>query len=443
MEPGKNRTEHGQALVLIVLGMVVLLGFTALAVDGSMLYSDRRFAQNASDASSLAGAAEAAMSMENSRVTFSNWNCGGSKINSASSAARAAAVSRAVDNGLIIDQDLSDKNGVNTQCGVDTSNHWPVKYLDIRTMVTADTQASFSQFVFSGPLRNTVEATARVRPRTNLAFGYAIVALREDCPNSSTGGVHYDGDSDLIVSGGGIFSNACMVKNGGVSVQVTPEDEGIVCTGSSCYDNNGNSGSVSPAPQESPLPIPRESWEVPPPDCSGLPNRGNHTGSGTLQPGNYGRIRLNSSNDEITLEPGLYCISDGITVNGGMISGTGVTLFLTGGDFSTSGGVQVNLTAPSAVSCANCPPALPGVLIYLAAGNTGEVSLLGNADSEYLGLVYAPNGTIEAGGNSSELSVIHAQLIADTVKLHGTTSVDIHFDDDENYQIPSKIDLLR
>ncbi len=349
----------------------------------------------------------------------------------------------AQDNGFSIDQDISDKNGVNTQCGVDTSSYWPVKYMDVRTQVTADTKASFSQFVFSGPLRNTVEAVARVRPRTNLAFGYAVVALREDCPNSSTGGVHYDGDSDLIVTGGGIFSNACMVKNGGVSVVVTPAEEGIVCTGGSCYDNNGGSGSVSPAPQESPVPIPREAWDVPPPDCSGLPNWGDHSGSGTLQPGNYGRIRLNSTNDDIVLEPGLYCIAEGVTINGGSFSGAGVTLFLTGGNFATTGGAQVNLTAPSTAGCAYCPPALPGVLIYLAFGNTGEVSLLGTSDSEYLGMVYAPNGTIEAGGTGSELSVIHAQLIADTVNLHGTTEVDIHYDDDQNYQIPTKIDLYR
>ncbi len=45
---------------LLVLAMVALLGFTALAVDGSMVYSDRRFAQSGSDASSLAGGAEAA-----------------------------------------------------------------------------------------------------------------------------------------------------------------------------------------------------------------------------------------------------------------------------------------------------------------------------------------------------------------------------------------------
>lgn len=435
--------EQGQALVLIVIGMVALLGFAALAVDGSMVYSDRRFAQNAADAASLAGAAEAALVLENSHITYSSWNCAGSGISSAASIARQAAVQRAGDNGVVIDQNISDQNGVNTQCGVDTTNYWAEKYLDVRTMVTTDTAPAFSQFVFQGPLRNTVEAIARVRPRMNLAYGYAVVALREDCPNSSTGGVHIDGNSTLILKGGGVFSNACMVKDGGVSVIVDPPGGGIACTGIGCYENNGSSGNITPAPQVSPSPIPQEAWEVPAPDCSGLPVRGDHTGGGTIQPGKYGRIRVNSSSDHLTLQPGLYCISNGVTINGGSITGSGVTLFLTGGDFATSGSAKVNLASPSLTGCTYCPPAIPGVLIYLAEGNTGLVSLLGTSDSEYQGLVYAPSGTIEAGGAGSELSEIHAQLVAGTVKLHGSTLVNIRFDDDENYQLPTKIDLYR
>jgi uncharacterized membrane protein len=49
-------TEKGQALVLIVLAIVGLLGFAALALDGGMLLSERRRAQNAADAGVLAAA---------------------------------------------------------------------------------------------------------------------------------------------------------------------------------------------------------------------------------------------------------------------------------------------------------------------------------------------------------------------------------------------------
>ncbi|MGW8144385.1 MAG: hypothetical protein ACWGN2_08310, partial [Anaerolineales bacterium] len=84
---------------------------------------------------------------------------------------------------------------------------------------------------------------------------------------------------------------------------------------------------------------------------------------------------------------------------------------------------------------------LPGVLIYLAEGNTGEAALLGNEDSNYLGLVYAPDGTVQAGGTSSTMAEVHAQLIGHYVKVHGNTSVNINFDDGLNYQIPASLDL--
>ena len=45
--------EHGQALVVIAIAAVALFGFAALAIDGSMVFSDRRHAQNAADTAAL------------------------------------------------------------------------------------------------------------------------------------------------------------------------------------------------------------------------------------------------------------------------------------------------------------------------------------------------------------------------------------------------------
>jgi uncharacterized membrane protein len=51
-----KHSEKGQALILIAFGIVTLIGFTALAVDGGRVFSDRRNAQNAADTSALAAA---------------------------------------------------------------------------------------------------------------------------------------------------------------------------------------------------------------------------------------------------------------------------------------------------------------------------------------------------------------------------------------------------
>ncbi len=249
----KQSSEQGQVLVLVVLGFVVLLGFVALAIDGSMVYSDRRFAQNASDASSLAGGGAAALSMENDYVDYTNFSCSSSDVVAAQADAKTASISRAGSNDFTIDTNISDKHGVTTSCGQVDNGSWVDKFIDINTWITSDTRTTFAHFIYSGPLRNTVDSVVRVRPRTSLAFGYAVAALREDCPNSSTGGVHFDGTSDLIVSGGGVFSNACMVAGGSVDVSVTGGD--IVCVGAGCYTSNGGPA-VSPAPNVGTIPLP-------------------------------------------------------------------------------------------------------------------------------------------------------------------------------------------
>jgi Flp pilus assembly protein TadG len=51
-------TERGQALIMIAFAIVGLVGFTALAIDGGAVFSDRRHSQNASDTSVTAAALE-------------------------------------------------------------------------------------------------------------------------------------------------------------------------------------------------------------------------------------------------------------------------------------------------------------------------------------------------------------------------------------------------
>src|SRR6266498_3740384 len=52
----KKLNQRGQALVMIALAIVGLVGFAALAIDGGNVFSDRRHSQNSSDTSALAAA---------------------------------------------------------------------------------------------------------------------------------------------------------------------------------------------------------------------------------------------------------------------------------------------------------------------------------------------------------------------------------------------------
>ena len=53
-----DRRERGQTLLIFVLALTVLLGFTAMAIDLGLFFEDRRHLQNTADAAALAGVAE-------------------------------------------------------------------------------------------------------------------------------------------------------------------------------------------------------------------------------------------------------------------------------------------------------------------------------------------------------------------------------------------------
>ncbi len=433
----RKPSESGQALVLIVLGIVALLGFTALAIDGGRVYSDRRNMQNASDTSSLTAAASYAQFFDANQIRHSNWNCGDSWYITATALAKTAAINRAASNGYTIDTDPSDDNdGVEATCFEVSYGGFTDRFIDIDTYITAQTPSSFAQFVFSGPLVQTVRSTARVRPQTSLVFGNAIVSLNPADCSGNQNGVQFDGSQDVNVYGGGVLSAGCLGTNGSGSVAVT---NGGISYGARW--TNVGPGTETPDPIKNNGPLPEQVTEIDPPNCGGLQNRGASRNGGNLLPGNYTEISV-GANETATLTSGLYCVSGGVSVNGrGSLFGNGVTIYLTGGDFDTGGGSQIQLTAP--LSLPDPAPALPNVLIYLAKSNSGSINMLGNADSRYLGVIYAPDGEIEIGGSGSTLPTYNTQLIGYNVFVHGNATIDINFLESQAYQAPPNIDMQR
>jgi len=389
------------------------------------------------------------MYLENYYVDYEDFNCVSSdsiivnKINAAMADGRAAAVDLAGQNDFTIDQDMSDDNGVATRCGMFNTGLWVDKYIDITTTITADTRTNFVHLLYNGPLRNTVKAVTRVRPRMPAAFGNAVVALALDCPNSTDGGIQFQGVPGLGVTvNGGIFSNACMSCEGNVNVIVNGEAGYL--TEEDC-DAFGTTQSVTP--------LPTFSTAMPSSPCENPPgNPPDHNGGGTIGPGHYGRIRVTSANEALVLTSGLYCIHEDFTMNGGTVTVDplpngdpgGVTIYMVNERFSISGNVTVNLTAPPTLpleACTYCPPALRGILIYSAEGNASGVSALGGAGSTFEGMIYAPSGHIDIGGD--EDVTITGQVIGDTVIVHGGPGVLINFNPEESYRPPASLELAR
>ncbi len=430
-----NKTEKGQALVLIALAFVGMLGFVALAVDGGMIYSDRRFAQNGADASSLAGGGAAALSLENQHVLYQDFSCSDPRVIVAEQAAIPAAISRAADNTFSIDTNTSDKNGVEVDCGITNSPWGKDKHVDIRVLITKDTDSIFAHFVFQGPLRNSVEAITRIRPRSPMAYGNAIVALNPAGCSGNQNGVIFGGSSTMTINGGGVFSNGCLTGNGG-SFGATVNDGNV----SYVDEATGTLTGISPSPQSVSSALPNSSYEMPIPDCSSLPHRSQD--SDTLSPGVYSKISL--TNGDLTLKPGLYCFtssSTAIKINGGNFTGHGVTLYILNGGVSMSGNAVINLSAPGISP--DPSPAIPGMLLQLAKGNTNPVDIEGTSESSFTGTIYAPDADISLAGTGDVKPTFRTQLIGQNVEVTGNIDLEINFVGSENATIPAKLELYK
>jgi len=434
----KHRGEEGQVLAFLAVVLVVLLGFAALALDGGMLFSDRRDAQNAADSASLAGGGAAAYYMRTHNVNYNAFICGTTGTIYTEVSAEIEAINRAASNDYIIDNDLSDKHGVNVNCEIIDMGSYKDKHFDVITKITRDTTTNFAQLIYDGPLRSEVEAVARVYPPAPLAFGKAIIALNDSACSGNSNGIIFSGTSNTTVTGGGVWSNGCLTGNG-TSFNVTVNYGGVGFAGSS----TGTLTNINPAPTYIPGKLPDHSTIVGEPDCSGLPNRTvPNSGDATLEPGIYSKISWTGS--ALTLNPGLYCItsSQGIRFNGGEVHGDGVTIFLLDGGVTINGNVSpVDLRAPE--ENPDPSPAVPGILFYLANGNSNTISITGNSTSFYLGTVYAPDGDLFFSGTSGTNPTFNTQLIGSNVEVSGGATIDINFNDDENFENPPYLDMQK
>jgi hypothetical protein len=436
-----NKNEKGQALVLIAFAFIAMLGFVALAIDGGMIYADRRFTQNGADAASLAGGGKAALYLENHQVYYGAFNCqNNNDVKTAMGVARQAAVDRAKDNSFTItNNDISNQNGVVAVCDDQFDKH-----IDIHVMITKDTDSIFAHFVYNGPWRNTVDAVTRIRPRTPLAFGNAIVALNDAACSGNANGVIFGGSSaDTINGGNGVFSNGCLKGNGG---QFTVDVTG---GGSVDYvaEETGTLSGISPSPQQAPSTLPDSSWMLDTPDCSSLSNKTQH--GNTLDPGIYSTISLSSG--DLTLHPGLYCITssapNAFKVTGGTFTADGVTFYVINGGVNLSANATITLKAPPKGSKPS--PAVEGMLIQLPPGNTNAVTIGGTSASTFVGTIYAPSadvtlaGTSASGSGGSDVTTFYTQVIGYNVMVTGDGFVDINYDETKVATLPARLELAK
>lgn len=395
-------TEKGQIIVFVAISIVVLLGFAALAIDVSNIQSERRMAQNAADAASLSAAGKIGLGFENAHIYYENFDCNASSALEVLYDGLQDAIDSAARNQFTLDTNLADLNGVQIFCGETENPLYTEKYVDVTVMISTTTSASFSQFLFpSDDLKSQVQSIARVHPRIPLAYGLAVVALNPDPCSGHENGLVIHGTADNLINGGGVFTNGCLRGDGTPSLVV---NEGGIGYGGEYIPG---SATWNPPPDQVPVQVPPESYAVPEPDCDA-----------------DGAHRVSSLRG--TLEPGLYCITGNLMINGNdTVIGHGVTIYVPDGYVHINGNATVQLSAP--VPDPDPSPAIPGVLFYLPASNPLDISINGNSESFFIGTILAPGGTIDVEGNGV-INAYRTQVIGWNVNVGGTADCGVTYE---------------
>jgi hypothetical protein len=439
----QNRRERGQALVLIILAIVGMFGFAALAVDGGRIYAERRRAQNAADSASFAAAFAASMGQ-------TDW--------------RIKALDQLEINGYP-DPDYLPNPGQRMDVQIhnpplDAATNPgrydnPIDYFQVIIHTSVD--PVFSQIVYNGPIAMTVEAVARARNHSSFTPGAAIFSTS---PNSCEAiRIHVSSGKTVKIIDGDIYSSSTRTGgtvgspdptsccSGGIdgSGNLRMEGGGVYTSGSWCPGNgtvDADEGVHTNAPQ---LSVPT----IPPPDCSGLATRSYSGGSAVLEPGIYPNgIKVSGKKSKVTLLSGMYCLGDNFNANGGIIVGEEVMIVMNGGEVKLSGNTTVRLSQnPTLIDASG--QKWGGMLIYMPYANTNEVAIGGGAGTYYTGTVYAPGPrdpaskikcTVLGSGTNIALS---SALICYSVEIGGSASVTIQYKEEENYRVPPMMDRTR
>jgi len=397
----KKHTEKGQALIIIALSIVVLFGFAALAVDGSMSFSDRRHAQNAADSAALAGA-----------LTYGRNGNNTAMITKATK--DRAAGNSYDDNGTTNTVTVTLTDVPNGEC----PGKAPGK--DIEVKIVSIVNTSFARVLGWNQFTNVVTATARgcgyiVAP---IFPGNAIVSL-----NQTNNPCAFDsGKSNAAhwtIKGGGIFSNGCAASKNGGSVTLDP-GECVTTVGSA-----SNFTCMQPNQTSQALNYPADILaKMPPNPCDGTP----------------GDVGLKPSPGQTNFSNGVYCISDMDALDKKDIVLNNATLYVTdtvfdlkfagGGGFSgtpTDSGTYSNYYMIIAMTSPPCPD--------FNSKNAQTIQFRGNSSGTFSGTILAPSACLDLRGNG-ESSGIHTQLIGYNVSSNGNAEVYINYNEEENHLDP-------
>jgi hypothetical protein len=456
--------ERGQALILIAFGAIALFGFTALAVDGTRVFSDRRHAQNAADASALAAALGSIRA---------------DPPETADSVAEAAGLERAGSNGFdntnsIVEVHKCSEANLDPPCTGLPADADPSEYIQV--VIRLSTPTTFARVLGWTEVGSIVSAIARADygGKEPIGQGAALSAMSENDRDAVK--LHGNGNIDILNSG--IFDNSidgCAFGaqgNGNYSVDTAFEVVGGYCpSGFPDLD-----GPVQPGASQLPYP---PLINIPEPSiiCTGdsvyvpadrLYTPGNHTnlaipnGTVTFAPGNHcfdggvtisGNTNVIAYNANFLIRSGEFRLNNngsficnnllvhidggsGFKVNGNSDNQcNGVTFYASTGDVGWQGNPEIDFRAPAFGP-------YKGLLIYLPYGNSSPLTFNGNSDIRLSGSIIAVSSHIKVTGNSTAFA-FNTEIVGHTVDVGGNVHITIDYNPGDVFlqTLPTDIEM--
>ncbi len=399
MKPAVSH-EKGQALVLIVVSLIGLLGMTALAVDGGYAYAQKRVVQNAADTAALGGALARIRGEDWVRVTY-----------------KIAATNGYKNDGInnVVKVYSPPKSGVYAG---------DINYIQVQ--ITSQTPTYFAKILGIKQIPVFGEAVTRTkRPEiTQILQGNAVISLAPTSDCESHRSFDISGESTLDIKGGGVFVNSnnptCALTTWGNGSIRLEENKTISVVGGAAIKKPQLLTPYPPQTSAAPITYPPP-FILPKINCN---KEALISADGTsMSPGDWG-ADVFPPEGVTGLQPGAYCLGGDFIVNGAL-EGHGVVILVSKGMVHLGG--TIKLSAPNNKQNKN-----NGLLLYVPLENHHIVSLNGDNGSSYKGTILAPGSQIRLKGNDSSFG-FHSQIIGYTIMSDGLSNIVINYKDTDNY----------
>jgi len=376
-------------MIIVAFILPILIGFTAVAVEGGLWYADHHQLRNIADSSALAA----------------GWaRYDGIDENQAASTAATPVGFNANTDDIQVNSPPTLGAYKNDAASIEIIVH------RARTLILAQV------LMPNGAMSIRARSVVQLKPNS----GVCVLALDK----TASGAIGNQGSATVNFNGCGVTVNsnsASALTLGGASllnVDWTQVTGGIVTNGGGTLDSV-----QAPITGAAPRPDPWASLAMP---ASSSCSQTNYQTSGpsTLNPGRYCSGLQFSKNSTTTLNPGTYVIDGGsFSVNGGAtVTGNGVTIVMTGSgsNYATvtiNGGANVTLTAPSSGTYAGI-----AFMQNPNAPTSGSNKFNGGSTMSINGVIHIPNQNVQfAGGNTSGNAC--TRLVADTITFTGNASL--------------------